>query len=140
MKHCIFGILLLAVFLSGPAYAEILDFNLDFQIRPINNGVEIRRDLYLQRRQTNEIIRGQDLKVLTQRLINRVKDLSRGLKARQADQIRGAELTQITNRNVADTIRRNKVIQQMQQQRDRLRALKARNNVLKQRMRDLSRR
>jgi hypothetical protein len=137
-----FVFLFLIVFLSVPARAEILDFNLDFRVEPINGGVIIRRDLDLQRRQTNEIIRGNDLKSAVKELVLRVKDFLRGLKARRMDQIRGTELTQISNQNAADTIRRNKVIQQMrkQQQRDQIQALKARNAALKERIRDLSRR
>ncbi|MCK5012633.1 MAG: hypothetical protein KAS66_02350 [Candidatus Omnitrophica bacterium] len=137
----ILSLVLIMVFLHLPAHADILDFNLDFNITSTNGGFQIHRDLDLQRRQTNEIIRGSDLSGRVASFIQKTKDSLSILKGRRLDQIRGAKLNQITNDNTKDAARRNKAAQRAQRrfQRDQMLAVKARNRDLKQRIRDLSR-
>ncbi|MCK5179053.1 MAG: hypothetical protein KAR32_05930 [Candidatus Omnitrophica bacterium] len=125
-----------------PADADLVNINCNFTIERTGSGFTIHRDLDLQRRQTNEIIRGNDLVRAVRDFIRKTRDLLTNLKSRQADQIRGVELNRITNDNTKDIIRRNKAAQQMQKRlvRDQIRAVKARNRALNQRIRDLSRR
>jgi len=134
-------LILTVVFWHLPAYADLVSLNQKLTIQQTDSGLTIQQDLDLQRRQTDEIIRGNDLTRAVRDFVRKTKDLLTNLKSRQADQIRGAELNRITNSNTEDTIRRNKITQQMQKrsQRDKMQELKARNRDLQQRIRDLSR-
>ncbi|MBN1870792.1 MAG: hypothetical protein JW847_09490 [Candidatus Omnitrophica bacterium] len=143
------AITLFLIFLGAlftlPAYAEILDYNdynLNLRFEPINGGVQIYRGLYAQGTQSDEIIRGTDLKSKVSALIQRVKDSLSMLKFRRSDQIRGAELSRIASNNANDILRSSKLAQQLQktQQKDKMAELRARNRDLNLRIRDLSRR
>lgn len=125
-----------------PADADLVNINYNFTIERTGSGFTVHRNLDLQRRQTNEIIRGRDLSRRVKALIQKTKDSFSLLKGRRSDQIRGAKLSQITNSNTKDIIRRNKIAQQTQKRlvKDQIRTVKTRNRALKQRIRDLSRR
>ena len=141
-KSRILFLALIMVSLHLPAHAEIVDYHLDFSVKPSNNGFEVRRSTDMQRRQTDEIIRGNDLARSVSALIQKTKDYFSILKGRQTDQLRGVELNRITNSNTKDIIRRNKINQQMQKRliKDQMQSVKAKNRALKQRIRDMSRR
>ena len=130
------------VSLHAPAYAEIIDYKLGFNYEVLDGGLRINRDLDLQRRQTNEIIRGSDLSRRVAEFIRKTKESLFTLKKRQTDRARGVELNKITSDNTKDLIRRTKAMQRDQRrlQRDQKMAARARNRDLKQRIRDLSRR
>lgn len=126
----------------SPVHADLVSINQELIIRYSGSNVSIDRNLDLQRRQNSEIVRGNDLSRAVRDLVAKVKNLLKGLNNRRSDQVRGAGLTRIANDNARNAALRNKMTQQIQrrQQKDRIRALNAKNRELNQRIRDLSRR
>jgi len=138
----VLSLALTVIFWHLPAYADLASINQELTIQHTGSSLTIHRDMDLQRRQTDEIVRGHDLTRAVKDFVRKTKDLLMNLKSRQADRIRGTELNRITNDNTKDAIRRNKSAQQAQKRliRDQVQTLKARNRDLNQRIRDLSRR
>ncbi|HQP10448.1 MAG TPA: hypothetical protein PKV41_03610 [Candidatus Omnitrophota bacterium] len=139
------GILSLVAILFCPLAVHAEDLwvlNEQLTIQQTNNNIRIDRTLQSRDLHNDEFIRGNDLARAVRDLVQKIKDAVALLKGRQRDQIRATEIARITESNTQDAMRRNKVVQQLQQssQRALLQDLKTKNKDLAQRVKDLSRR
>ena len=132
----------IAVFCQAPAYAQLWVLNEQMTIRQNDNVITINRNLNSTERHVDEFIRGRDLSRAVRELTRKIKDMMAILKGRRLDQIRATEISRIAESNAKDIMRRNKMIQQIQNssQRGLIQDLKMKNRDLNQRIRDLSRR
>jgi len=145
-KHYTFVLILvfsgLTVFCQAPAHAQLWRLNDQLTIRQNENTIIINRNLTSQNRHVNELMRGSDLSRAIRDMMFRIRDSIAILKGRRMDQFRANEISRISESNAQDTIRRNKMIHQIQKasQRALIRDLKSKSRDLNQRIKDQLRR